>query len=182
MPVRWSPKASSQGTSAGRISPKDRRFAASSCSVAMWKYGFGNTRFMSGATGFPVSATARTIHGAIISACSGGDQQHGFPAALRSATKRTAPGRHRQAGELDGVTESGEHAGRQQIAMVARQQKIECREQEEDARGIVVGRRTGDTGHRCAEIEDRGNQTGQVGSAQAAAEAENQREWWRGRK
>ena len=175
VPVRRSPKASSQGTCAGRTSPRERRDAASSCSVAMWKYGLGNTRFISGATGFPVSTAARTIHGAIIKRGAGRHDQDRLPAALRGHEEHRA-GHDEEAGELDGVAESGERAGGQQVARVGEQQEIEGREQEEDARGVVVGGRSGDPGHGRAEIEDRGDERGQIGGAQAAADAEDQRQ------
>ena len=57
--------------------------------------------------------------------------------------------------------------------MVARQEKIEGREQEEDARSVVIGRRTGDTGDGCAEVEDSRDETGQIAGAQTPAKPKN---------
>src|ERR1035438_46401 len=99
-------------------------FAAISCSVAMWKYALWNTRFISGATGFPVSTTARTIHGAIVKAAPAApkrirsrlpaplprNKKDRLPAALRRHEKHRA-GHHEDAGEFDRIAESGEHPG-----------------------------------------------------------------------
>ena len=99
VPVRRSPKASSQGTCVGRTSPRERRDAASSRSVAMWKYGLGNTEFMSGATGFPVSTRARSVHGAIIKAAPAATMRTGFQRRC-AATKSSAPATTMRPGSL----------------------------------------------------------------------------------
>ena len=142
--------------------------------MAIWKYGLGNRRFISGATGFPVSTAARTIHGAIVNAAPAATISTGFHRRC-AATKSTAPATTTDAGQFDGVAESGERAGGQQVARVGEQQEIESRQHEEDARGVVVGGRPRDAGHRRAEVEDRGDEAGQIGGAQPAAHAEDQR-------
>ena len=104
----------------------------------------------------------------------GRHDQHRLPAPLRRHEEHRAS-HYENAGQLDRITESGEHAGRQQISGIGEQQEIEGRQHEEDARGVVVGGRAGDAGHRRAEVEDRGDEAGQIGGAQAAADAEDQR-------
>ena len=89
---------------------------------ARWRCGstgLGNTRFISGAHGISGEHHGAHHPRGHHQGGAGGHDQDGLPAALRRHEEHCA-GHHEDAGELDGVAESGEHAGGQQVAAVAR--------------------------------------------------------------